>query len=89
MADKTPLSAPVIGISGWKSDSASVRAMMTQISGAGAVPMFLGDHGDRNAEEDIKKIDALVIMGSDSDIDPAKYGAAKSAHTKSESDRHC
>jgi len=82
-AQKLP---PVIGISGSNADSASVRAMMTQVAATGATPLFLGNHLNRNADEDIQKIDALICMGNNADIDPAKYGAEKDPHTKSETD---
>ena len=80
------LSAPVIGISGSSADSASVRAMMTQITGSGAIPLFLGNHLNRNADADLSKIDALVVMGNNADIDPSKYGASKDPHTICETD---
>jgi putative glutamine amidotransferase len=78
--------SPVIGISGGNADSASVRAMMTQIQSAGGTPIFLGNHAARNAEADVQKLDALVVMGNNQDIDPAKYGAAKDPHTNVETD---
>jgi putative glutamine amidotransferase len=80
------LNAPVIGISGSSAGSASVRAMIRQIQDTGAVAVFLGNHGQRDAGADLQKIDALVVLGNDRDIDPAKYGAARDAHTKSEDD---
>jgi hypothetical protein len=46
---------PVIGISGSNADSASVRAMMTQIASSGAVPIFLGNHAKRDPAADIEK----------------------------------
>lgn len=76
---------PVIGVSGSDSDSASVRAMMTQIRDTGAIPIFLGNHGKRKAADDITKIDALVVLGNDADIDPERYGQKPGAHTKPES----
>ena len=76
---------PVVGISGSSADSASVRAAMTQIASAGSIPIFLGNHSQRNAENDIKKIDALVMLGNDSDIDPERYGQQKHAKTNPES----
>ncbi len=65
---------PVIGISGSSSDSASIRAMITQIAGTGAIPLFLGNHTKRDAASDFAKIDALVVMGNNSDISPECYG---------------
>jgi|CXWL01.1.fsa_nt_gi putative glutamine amidotransferase len=86
MIDVSPQIRPVVGISGGNSDSASVRAMITQIASTGAIPMFLGNHSQRNADEDIKKIDALVVMGNNSDIDPECYGQPKHKKTISELD---
>lgn len=79
-------SHPTIGICGGNADSASVRAMMAQISASGATPIFLGNHANRDAAEDIKKISALVVMGNNADIDPAKYGALKHPKTNIETD---
>jgi putative glutamine amidotransferase len=86
---KIPDSAPyfpIIGISGGNADSASVRAAMTQIRDAGAIPIFLGNHANRKAAEDVAKLDGLMVMGNNADIDPEKYGAQKGPHTKAESD---
>lgn len=77
---------PVIGISGGDADSASVRAMMTQIHSTGAIPIFLGNHANRDANEDIGKIDALVVMGNNADLDPASYGQQRHAKTMAETD---
>ena len=59
--------------------------MMTQIQSTGAIPIFLGNHANRDAAADIGKIDALVVMGNNADIDPERYGAAKHEKTISES----
>jgi putative glutamine amidotransferase len=77
---------PVVGISGSNSDSASVRAMMAQISATGAIPLFLGNHINRKADDDFKKIDSIVILGNNRDIDPSEYGqmGKPDPHTKSE-----
>lgn len=79
-------SRPVVGISGSSSDSASVRAMITQIAGTGAIPLFLGNHTKRDAASDFAKIDALVVMGNNSDISPECYGQPKHAKTNCELD---
>lgn len=84
MVSLFPHPRPVIGISGSNADSASVRAVMTQIASTGAIPMFLGNHGARDTAKDIDKIDALVVMGNNADIDPAKYGEKPHAKTQSE-----
>lgn len=78
--------APVIGISGSSPESASVKAMVAQIRQTGAIPLLLANHGQRDAAQDITKIDALIVMGNNADIDPALYGASKDTHTQSESD---
>ena len=72
---------PVIGISGSSGQSKSVVAMMTQIRSAGAEPVFIGEHATRIAggveqavTRDLARIDGLVVLGNDDDIDPAKYG---------------
>ncbi len=83
MEENTYKSGPVIGISGSSADSASVRAMFTQVATVGAVPLFLGNHYQRDAAEDIKKIDGLIVMGNNSDIDPSRYGS-KDVHAKTQ-----
>jgi putative glutamine amidotransferase len=77
---------PVIGITGSSPDSKSVKNAIRQITVTGAIPMFLCNHGKRNAAEDIDKIDGLMVLGNNSDIDPARYGQPRNLHTKSEHD---
>jgi putative glutamine amidotransferase len=77
---------PVVGISGGNADSASVRAMMAQIQAAGATPLLLSNFMKRNPAQDMHKIDALVVMGNDSDIDPALYNQKRHEKTKLEND---
>lgn len=83
--------APVVGVSGSKATSKSVIAMMTQLRSAGAEPVFIGDHASRVAggvdaavARDLARIDALVVLGNDADIDPAKYGQKPHPATKVE-----
>jgi gamma-glutamyl-gamma-aminobutyrate hydrolase PuuD len=83
--------APVVGVSGSKATSKSVIAMMTQLRSAGAEPVFIGDHASRVAggvdaavARDLARIDALVVLGNDADIDPAKYGQKAHPATKVE-----
>ncbi len=64
---------PVIGISGSSSSSKSVLAMMAQVRAQGGIPMLLSDQIHRKASDDLKKIDALMVMGNDGDIDPSLY----------------
>jgi putative glutamine amidotransferase len=87
--------APVIGISGGSSDSASVRAVVTQIRSTGAEPVFLGGHQERigrhgsadaAVKHDLSRLDSLVVMGNNDDIDPAKYGQDRDPATKVETD---
>jgi putative glutamine amidotransferase len=85
MIDFFSKTRPVIGISGGNADSASVRAMMTQIASSGATPLFLGNHAQRDAAADVEKIDALVVMGNNADIDPERYGQEKHPRTHAES----
>lgn len=82
---------PRIGVSGVNTVSkfyaASVAVMMAQIRAAGAEPVYIGDHKERiersggNVSEtvtrDLEKLDGIVIMGNNMDIDPAKYGQKK------------
>jgi len=79
-------SRPVIGISGSSSDSASVKAMMKQMEEAGATPMLLANHGKRDVLADIKKIDALVVLGNNKDIDPSEWGDMSAQHPKTKSE---
>jgi putative glutamine amidotransferase len=85
---------PIVGISG-AGDTKSVTAMVAQIRAAGGEPLFLGGHAKRIAQggnvnqavaNDLRNLDALVIMGNDGDIDPAKYGQARQSATKVETD---
>lgn len=65
-----------VGISGSSARTKSVRAMMRQIDDEGGKPEFLAAHLGRprsGVDDDIARIDALVIMGNDLDIDPAGY----------------
>ena len=68
-----PVSPPVIGISGMSTDSKSVAAMVAQVQQAGGIPLVLSNHAARDPAMDIEKLDGLFIMGSDQDVDPAKY----------------
>lgn len=79
IADFNP--GPVIGISGQAHASPSVIAMVTQVRAMGGKAVFL-DHTDpATAKEDLGKIDALIVMGNDYDIDPKEYGAEKNPNT--------
>jgi gamma-glutamyl-gamma-aminobutyrate hydrolase PuuD len=82
----TPAMGPVVSISGSSPDSASVKAMMRQMREAGTTPIFLGNHAKRDAAADLQKIDALIVLGNNADIDPGKYGEARHTTTKSEND---
>ena len=75
---------PVIGISCISADSISLQTMMTQIASTGAVPIFLGNHAKRKPEDDIAKIDGLIVLGNARDIDPSRYGEEPHKKTISE-----
>ncbi len=75
---------PVIGICGEDKPYPAIHAMMTQIRSAGGVPVFLGNHGSRDAHADFNKIDAIAFMGNKHDIDPRHYSETNNTHTKSE-----
>jgi putative glutamine amidotransferase len=86
---------PVIGISGSAGDSKSVAAMMSMVRSLGAEPLLLANHSQRISiaggldaaiKDDLSMVDAVIVMGNNGDIDPASYGAAKSAHTNIETD---
>lgn len=77
---------PVIGISGSSAHSVSVKNAIKQVEAAGAIPLLLSNHGKRSASEDLAKIDGLMVMGNNSDIDPSKYGQERNPNTKSEHD---
>lgn len=65
--------APIIGISAYNSDTPSAQAIMTQIRGVGGEVMLFTDHAARSPETDIHRLDALILMGNDLDIDPSLY----------------
>jgi len=66
-------SSVTIGISGAAPDTDSVRAMEAALIAAGATPYSLHDHAARCATTDLSKLDAVVFMGNDYDIDPSTY----------------
>lgn len=68
---------PVIGISGRASNSEYVTRAIEQIEQEGGIPLFLGNHIERDAADDIHKIDALMLMGNPFDINPADYNATE------------
>jgi putative glutamine amidotransferase len=89
-------SSCVIGISGCNAESDSVKAMMEKIQAASAIPLPLVDHEERSIEKDIDAIDALVVMGSDLDIDPTLYierypegDSRRIVHEMTKNEMHC
>jgi gamma-glutamyl-gamma-aminobutyrate hydrolase PuuD len=65
---------PIIGISGYKDPYYfSVAAAAAQIRQAGGIPLYLSNQEDRNAADDIKKLDGLIILGNRKDMDPKRY----------------
>jgi len=86
----------IIGISGRRSDSGSVEAMIEKIEKAGAKICLFDNHEEHQAKNDLACIHALVIMGSDLDIDPAHYierypegDPRRAVHPKTKSEAHC
>lgn len=88
---------PVIAVSGASAESKSVTAMMSLLRASGADPIFLSNHrariGDGRIDDiqagvarDLKDVSAVVVMGNDGDIDPAKYGQKKHPKTNIEQD---
>jgi putative glutamine amidotransferase len=89
----------VILISGAFSDSKSVAAIMSAMRMGGGIPMLIADHSTRlvgkntkealhqQAQVDLDKADAVIVMGNDFDIDPADYGeTVRHPQTKPETD---
>ena len=74
---------PMIGISGFSAESASVRAMVALLEERGAKTILLMEREVAKIPAQIEALSALVVMGNDYDIDPAEYGAARHAKTKS------
>lgn len=62
-----------IGVSGARPDSDSMRAMIASLESAGITPYCLYDHGLRCVNTDLSRMDALIFMGNDYDIDPSAY----------------
>lgn len=84
---------PVIGISAGTTDSKSFNAIVKSVKEQGGEPLLLVNHAERiqrasglhNAvNNDLKQLDAIILMGNDEDIDPAKYGEATHPKTKVE-----
>jgi len=82
---------PRILISGGGDDSKSIAAAVAMIRGAGGEPVVITNHAELvqqlgSAEQAVAPIlanvDGVMVMGSDTDHDPAKYGQAKNAATK-------
>jgi len=64
---------PTIGISCANIDTGSAQAMIKRISEAGGTPFVVHDHSGHRPHEDIERIQGLVVMGNDLDIDPVHY----------------
>lgn len=58
--------------------------MVKQIEDAGGTAIMLTNHTHRDPAQDLQKIDALVVMGNDVDINPARYGQQAGPRTFSE-----
>jgi len=62
-----------IGVSGTSAQTKSVRSIMKQIRDEGGKPVFLASGNLKAAVQDMARIQALVVMGNDRDIDPKSY----------------
>ncbi len=78
--------APIILISGQSKDSKSVAAAVAMVRAQGGEPRIITSHTARSAAQDMKGASGLLLLGNDTDIDPAAYGQAKHPHTKSEAE---
>lgn len=81
-----PQEAPIILISGQSKDSKSVAAAVAMVRAQGGEPRIVTEHGGRNAMQDMKGVSGILLLGNDTDIDPAEYGQAKHPKTKSEAE---
>lgn len=71
-----------IGVCGGAGQSQSLVQMLHHIRASGAVPHLMIDHGNyscsdainRDVQQDLSMVDAVVIMGNNADLDPASYG---------------
>ena len=90
------LEKPTIGISGSSASSKSVTAMMVMVRTLGAEPVLLSDHENRMSGtndldalviDDHKRVDAIIIMGNNDDINPARYGQTPHPKTKIETNK--
>lgn len=71
-----------IGVCGGAGQTQSLVQMMHNIRAMGAIPHLMIDHGTYSCldsitgdvQQDLAKVDAVVIMGNDWDLDPASYG---------------
>ena len=91
-----PSKHTTIGICGAKEDTPSFQAMVKRVSEAGGVPFFITDHAGRSVNEDFIKLNGLVVMGNDFDIDPVHYmhrypdgDPRKKLHPQTRSELYC
>jgi putative glutamine amidotransferase len=62
-----------IGVSGARPDTDSMRAIIARLEAEGLTPYCLYEHGMRCVQSDASKLDAIIFMGNDYDIDPQTY----------------
>ena len=89
----------VIGVSGAKLGSPSVRAIMLLLRELGATVIYLGHDEEfpaRAAARDCEAVDGIILMGNDLDIDPAAYihrypegDARRCVHPSTQSEQNC
>lgn len=92
-----------IGVCGGAGQTRSLVQMLQNIREMGAIPHLMIDHGKygsndhvlEDAKHDMAKIDAVIIMGNNADLDPSSYGQTQHPATVSETqesggrDRRC
>jgi putative glutamine amidotransferase len=77
---------PIIAISGGSADSKSVAAAVAMVQAQGAEPLVITAHEGRSATQDLSKVNGLLVLGNDFDVDPASYGQQAHPETQNEND---
>ncbi|MFW0777368.1 MAG: gamma-glutamyl-gamma-aminobutyrate hydrolase family protein [Rickettsiales bacterium] len=67
------MSTLTIGISGSRTGSGSVEAMISRVEEEGFNALLIDDHAKRDPAKDVADMHGLIVMGSDFDIDPKHY----------------
>lgn len=73
-ASEPPDNRPLILVSGGSAGSESVQSMVTRLQQRGAQVVLVTEHEGRNPAADLSRVDGLIVMGNDDDVDPRDYG---------------